>query len=125
MPDEGSQNSSGDGGEEAIRRGNSLRTQESTKLGACAVRAPLRPHARASIAMLRVLSISPEPLRLRASALKKQEKFLGAGGQIVDNSVLSFNAEALSREVFLRFWSSLQLTFGEFADNHSASRGCD
>ena len=36
-----------------------------------------------------------------------------------------FNAEALSREVFLRFWSSLQLTFGEFADNHSASRGCD
>ncbi len=26
---------------------------------------------------------------------------------------------------FLRFWSSLQLTFGEFADNHSASRGCD
>ena len=26
---------------------------------------------------------------------------------------------------FLRFWSSLKLTFGEFADNHSASRGCD
>ena len=25
----------------------------------------------------------------------------------------------------MRFWSSLQLTFGEFADNHSASRGCD
>ena len=85
---------------EAIRRGNSLRALESTKLGACAVRAPLRPHARASIAMLRVLSISPEPLRLGASALKKQEKFLGAGGQIVDNSVLSFNAEALSREDF-------------------------
>ena len=28
-----------------------LRTLESTKLGACAVRAPLRPHARASMAM--------------------------------------------------------------------------
>ena len=36
---------------EAIRRGNSLRALESTKLGACAVRAPLRPHARASMAM--------------------------------------------------------------------------
>ena len=51
MPDEGSQNSSGDGGEEAIRLGNSLRALDSTKLGACAVRAPLRPHARASTAM--------------------------------------------------------------------------
>ena len=86
-------------GEETSAR-RPLRALESTKLGACAVRAPLRPHARASIAMLRVLSISPEPLRLGASALKKQEKFLGAGGQIVDNSVLSFNAEALSREDF-------------------------
>ena len=39
-----------------------------------------------------------------------------------DGMKVFFNAEARR---FLRFWSSLQLTFGEFADNHSASRGCD
>ena len=38
-----------------------------------------------------------------------------------------FNAEARRREDFevLEERSSLQLTFGEFADNHSATRGCD
>ena len=45
-------------GEEISAR-RPLRTLESTKLGACAVRAPLRPHARASIAMpSRPLNIS-------------------------------------------------------------------
>ena len=39
-----------------------------------------------------------------------------------DGMKVFFNAEARR---FLRFWSSLQLTFGEFADNHSATRGCD
>jgi len=42
-----------------------------------------------------------------------------------DGMKVLFNAEPQSREDFLSFLSSLLLTFGEFADNHSASRGCD
>ena len=67
------------GGETSARR--PLRTLESTKLGACAVRAPLRPHARASMTMpSRSLIISRVSAPRRLCVKKTREMLmLGVG----------------------------------------------